>query len=98
MKKSKFVADLIRQCSRVGNDTSLLYHACLVLFFIGRLFLVGELRTAIEAGVMSESDVYAEIGDVVNGTKPGRTGDELIVVDLTGTGNKSCYGHELDLL
>lgn len=63
MKKSKFVADLIRQCSRVG-----------------------ELRTAIQAGAMTEADVYAEIGDVVNGTKPGRVGDELILVDLTGTG------------
>ena len=47
---------------------------------------VGELRTAIASGVMSESDVYAELGEVVNGTKPGREGDELIVVDLTGTG------------
>lgn len=63
MAKSKFVCDLIRQCSRVG-----------------------ELRTAIEAGVMSEKDVYAEIGEVVNGAKKGRTGNELIVVDLTGTG------------
>ena len=50
------------------------------------IFYIGELRTAIEAGAMKESDVYAEIGEVVNGTKPGRVGDELIVVDLTGTG------------
>ena len=63
MKKSKFVADLVRQCSRVG-----------------------ELRTAIKEGLMTEQDVYAEIGEVVNGTKPGRVGDELILVDLTGTG------------
>jgi ornithine cyclodeaminase/alanine dehydrogenase-like protein (mu-crystallin family) len=47
---------------------------------------VGELRTAVAAGVMTEDDVYAEIGEVVNGTKAGREGDELIVVDLTGTG------------
>lgn len=47
---------------------------------------VGELRSAIKAGLMTEEDVYAEIGDVVNGTKPGRVGDELILVDLTGTG------------
>lgn len=46
---------------------------------------VGELRGPIQAGIMSESDVYAELGDLVNG-KPGREGDELIVVDLTGTG------------
>ena len=47
---------------------------------------VGELRTALKDGAMKESDVYAELGEVVNGTKPGRVGDELIVVDLTGTG------------
>ena len=35
---------------------------------------------------MSEDDVHAEIGEVINGTKTGREGDELIVVDLTGTG------------
>jgi ornithine cyclodeaminase/alanine dehydrogenase-like protein (mu-crystallin family) len=64
MAKSKFIADLVRQCSRVG-----------------------ELRTAIEQGTMKESDVYAEIGEVVNGTKKGRVpGDGIIVVDLTGTG------------
>jgi ornithine cyclodeaminase/alanine dehydrogenase-like protein (mu-crystallin family) len=63
MKKSKFIADLVRQCSRVG-----------------------ELRTAIKEGFMKESDVYAELGEIVNGTKKGRVGDELILVDLTGTG------------
>ncbi|CAB9517647.1 Putative dehydrogenase [Seminavis robusta] len=47
---------------------------------------VGELRGALEAGAMTEADVYAELGQVVNGDKPGREGDELIVVDLTGTG------------
>jgi ornithine cyclodeaminase/alanine dehydrogenase-like protein (mu-crystallin family) len=47
---------------------------------------VGELRTALAEGQMKESDVYAEIGEVINGTKKGREGDELIVVDLTGTG------------
>jgi len=64
MAKSKFIADLVRQCARVG-----------------------ELRTAVLEGAMKESDVYAELGDVVNGTKQGRVaGDGLIVVDLTGTG------------
>ena len=63
MKKSKFIADLKRQCVRVG-----------------------ELRTAVKEGAMTEEDVYAEIGEVVNGTKKGREGNELIVVDLTGTG------------
>lgn len=47
---------------------------------------VGELRTALEAGVMYENEVYAELGEVVNGTRKGRIGNELILVDLTGTG------------
>jgi len=47
---------------------------------------VGELRSAIAAGIMTEDDVYAELGEVVNGTKSAREGDELVVVDLTGTG------------
>lgn len=47
---------------------------------------VGELRGAIQAGVMTESDVYAELGEIVSGSKAGREGDELIVIDLTGTG------------
>lgn len=47
---------------------------------------VGELRSAIRAGLMTENDVYAELGEIVNGDKPGRVGNETIVVDLTGTG------------
>jgi ornithine cyclodeaminase/alanine dehydrogenase-like protein (mu-crystallin family) len=47
---------------------------------------VGELRSAIAAGVMTADDVHAEIGQIINGEKPGRTGSELIVCDLTGTG------------
>lgn len=63
LKASKYIADLVKQTSRVG-----------------------ELRGAIQAGVMTEDDVHAELGELVNGTKSGREGDELIVVDLTGTG------------
>ena len=35
---------------------------------------------------MVEGDVYAELGEICAGMKPGRSGNELIVVDLTGTG------------
>ena len=62
LKASKYIPDLVKQTSKVG-----------------------ELRSAIAAGAMTEKDVYAELGEIVNG-KPGRVGDELIVVDLTGTG------------
>ncbi|TFJ80193.1 hypothetical protein NSK_008479 [Nannochloropsis salina CCMP1776] len=47
---------------------------------------LGELRTGIASGLVKESDVHAEIGEVVSGKKKGREGDELILVDLTGTG------------
>lgn len=62
LKASKYISDLTKQTSKVG-----------------------ELRGALQAGVMTEADVYCELGELVNG-KPGREGDELIVVDLTGTG------------
>ena len=45
---------------------------------------MGELRSALAAGVMTEDDVHAELGEVVNGDKAGREGNEIIVVDLTG--------------
>jgi Predicted ornithine cyclodeaminase, mu-crystallin homolog len=60
---SKYVSDLTKQTSKVG-----------------------ELRGALQAGVMTVDDVYAELGEIVNGDKPGREGNEIIVVDLTGTG------------
>lgn len=41
-----------------------------------------------------ESDVFAEIGEVVSGKKKGREGDELILVDLTGTGAQVCFFFE----
>jgi len=50
----------------------------------GQTSKVGELRSAMQAGVMTEDDVYAELGEIVNGDKPGREGNEIIVVDLTG--------------
>jgi len=42
--------------------------------------------TTPTTGLLKAEDVYAEIGEVVSGKKKGREGDELILVDLTGTG------------
>lgn len=92
MKKSKFVTDLTRQCSRVGEKlvaaTSQLLLLPVCSLFVativaGRVNVlvttyvaasikgtvlttisVGELRTAIKEGFMSEADVHAEIGEV----------------------------------
>lgn len=47
----------------------------------------GELRHAIDAGLLRADAVHAELGDVVAGLKPGRTSDEQITIaDLTGVG------------
>lgn len=47
---------------------------------------VGELHHAIAAGLMDPSDIHAELGEVVAGTRPGRTSaSETFVFDSTGT-------------
>ena len=46
----------------------------------------GELHHAIEMGVMKQSCVYGELGEIIAGIKPGRTSnEEIIVFDSTGT-------------
>ncbi|KZK82949.1 L-lysine cyclodeaminase [Pseudovibrio sp. Ad13] len=47
----------------------------------------GELRTAIAAGTINSTEMYAELGQVISGQKPGRQSDkDITVCDLTGTG------------
>jgi alanine dehydrogenase len=46
---------------------------------------MGDLHHALDAGVITEADVYAELGEVVAGKKPGRESDEeIIIFDSTG--------------
>jgi ornithine cyclodeaminase/alanine dehydrogenase-like protein (mu-crystallin family) len=48
---------------------------------------IGDLRTAIAAGVMTREDVYAELGAIVAGNKPARTSDgDVFIFDSTGIG------------
>jgi alanine dehydrogenase len=47
---------------------------------------VGEVHHAIARGLMTASDIYAELGQIVSGKMPGRSStDETIVFDSTGT-------------
>lgn len=47
----------------------------------------GELHAALEAGILTEGGVHAELGAVVAGRWPGRTrDDQLTIADLTGVG------------
>ena len=49
--------------------------------------ILGELHHAIEAGVVAESASFAELGQVIAGSRPGRLhDDDITVCDLTGTG------------
>ena len=49
--------------------------------------ILGELRTAIVAGLVSDDRQFAELGAIVAGKAPGRSSDTAITVaDLTGTG------------
>lgn len=47
----------------------------------------GELKHALDAGLLTRNDVHAELGAVVSGRKPGRTDDrQITLADLTGVG------------
>ncbi|MBQ4467852.1 MAG: ornithine cyclodeaminase family protein [Firmicutes bacterium] len=47
----------------------------------------GETRNAVMTGIISEKDIFAEIGEVLLGNKPSReSDDEITVFDTTGMG------------
>jgi ornithine cyclodeaminase len=47
----------------------------------------GELKHALEAGLLTRLDVHAELGAIAAGLKPGRTSDaQITIADLTGVG------------
>ena len=47
----------------------------------------GELRAAIDGGVLAREGVHAQLGEVVAGRKAGRTADgQITIADLTGVG------------
>jgi len=48
---------------------------------------LGELHHAIEAGQVSLATEFAEIGEIIAGSRPGRESDsQITIADLTGTG------------
>ena len=44
----------------------------------------GEINVPLARGELAMADVHATLGEVVNGTRPGREGDEITVFDSTG--------------
>jgi alanine dehydrogenase len=66
-------------------DPALLASATLVADVVEQAATIGDLHHALAAGLLSRTDVYAELGEIVAGEKVGRrTENEIIVFDSTG--------------
>ncbi|HEU4390544.1 MAG TPA: ornithine cyclodeaminase family protein [Blastocatellia bacterium] len=58
----------------------------IVVDLLDQCAAIGDLHHALEQGLVTKSDVHAELGDVITGKKTGRTtDDEIIIFDSTGT-------------
>jgi alanine dehydrogenase len=77
----------------VGADNSskqeltpaLMAKAKIVCDVIEQCMVMGDLNHALDAGMVTQSDVFAELGEVVAGKKPGRQSpDEITIFDSTG--------------
>jgi alanine dehydrogenase len=56
----------------------------------------GEFLGAMDAGVVTEDDIHAELGEVVAGVAEGRTSeDEITLFDSGGTGIETVAGATL---
>jgi alanine dehydrogenase len=67
-------------------DPALLASNKIVVDVLEQCATIGDLHHAIAAGVIGKFDVYAELGAIVAGRKPGRaSAEEIIIFDSTGT-------------
>lgn len=73
-EKRELAPEVLRRAGKVVVDSRA---QCVAL---------GEVHHALEAGLMTEDEIHAELGEVVLGSRPGREGSELVVCDLTGVG------------
>jgi ornithine cyclodeaminase len=73
--KRELHADVLARADKVVADS------------LAQCLRLGEIHHAVDEGVLRAEDVYAELGQLAAGLKPGRTSDEEITVaDLTGVG------------
>lgn len=71
--KRELMTSVIQKCNK------------LVVDFIPQAFVVGDFRIPKEEGVITEENIYAEMGEVVAGKKKGRTSpDEITLFKATG--------------
>jgi len=66
-------------------DPRIMKRAKIVVDSLGQCKVIGELQHALAQGLIKESDVYAEIGEILAGKKKGRErDDEITLFDSTG--------------
>jgi alanine dehydrogenase len=67
-------------------DPRLIAASKVVVDILDQCATIGDLKLALEQGLMTKADVHAELGEVIAGRKPGREkSEEIIVFDSTGT-------------
>jgi len=72
--------------SKQEIDPALLARAVIITDRTEQCAAFGDLHHALSAGIVTLTDVRAELGQVVSGRRPGRlSADERIVFDSTGT-------------
>jgi ectoine utilization protein EutC len=69
-------------------DTSVLARADRIIAdSVVQCVIQGEIHHAVKVGILKDTDVDGELGDVISGKVPGRLNDEEITIcDLTGVG------------
>ena len=66
-------------------DPALMASSKIVADSVEQCCAIGDTHHAIAHGLTRKENVYAELGEIVAGRKPGRTGeDEIIIFDSTG--------------
>jgi ornithine cyclodeaminase/alanine dehydrogenase len=66
-------------------DEHLFKDSIVIVDDVNQAINVGETETAYKAGIISETGIFAEMGDIILGTKKARTSDQDITIfDTTG--------------
>jgi alanine dehydrogenase len=66
-------------------DPAILLRAKVVVDDVEQAIHGGEVNVPLSKGLISRGDIYADLGEIVTGKKPGRTSrDEITVFDSTG--------------
>jgi ornithine cyclodeaminase/alanine dehydrogenase-like protein (mu-crystallin family) len=67
-------------------EASLVAASKLVVDKIQQSITIGEMQQPLKQGLMKQEDIYAELGELCAGKKPGRaTAEEITVFDSSGT-------------